>query len=175
MGSLVRKSLDYGNTGVKLLMIGTSALMFWAMLKVVTDTESPIVVVLTGSMEPGFWRGDLLFLWHQHDRPYEIGDIVVYKLPGQPIPIVHRVHQIHHGDDGEPLYLTKGDNNPEADTLLYQRTDRRMEYLTDEQIIGRVVGYFPKLGYATIALNDYPWLKYVMFGAFGLMALTGND
>ena len=29
---------------------------------VVTGSESPIVVVLSGSMEPAFQRGDLLFL-----------------------------------------------------------------------------------------------------------------
>lgn len=31
-------------------------------LSVVTDSPSPIVVVLSGSMEPAFQRGDLLFL-----------------------------------------------------------------------------------------------------------------
>ena len=41
-------------------------------------SESPIVVVLSGSMEPAFHRGDLLFLT-QSDGPFEVGDIVVFK------------------------------------------------------------------------------------------------
>lgn len=36
--------------------------MFLPRLSVVTDSPSPIVVVLSGSMEPAFQRGDLLFL-----------------------------------------------------------------------------------------------------------------
>lgn len=43
----------------------------------------------SGSMEPGFWRGDILFL-HLGSEPFRVGDIVVYKLPGKDIPIVHR-------------------------------------------------------------------------------------
>jgi signal peptidase len=30
---------------------------------VMTHSESPVVVVLSGSMEPAFQRGDILFLW----------------------------------------------------------------------------------------------------------------
>lgn len=37
-----------------------SALMLWKGLMVVTKSESPVVVVLSGSMEPGLLRGDIL-------------------------------------------------------------------------------------------------------------------
>jgi signal peptidase I len=37
-------------------MIVTSALIIWKGLMVVTGSESPVVVVLSGSMEPGFKR-----------------------------------------------------------------------------------------------------------------------
>jgi len=87
--------------------------MIWNTLKIVTGSESPIVVVLryassaflgypdfmyyhiySGSMEPAFYRGDLLFLW-MSDAPIEIGEIVVYKLDGRDIPIVHRILETH--------------------------------------------------------------------------------
>jgi signal peptidase len=45
----------------------------------ITMSESPIVVVLSGSMEPAYFRGDLLFLTN-FDEPVEVGDIVVYNL-----------------------------------------------------------------------------------------------
>jgi signal peptidase len=70
--------------------IMSTAFMMWKGLSIASDSQSPIVVVLSGSMEPAFQRGDLLFLWN---RGYEtsIGDIVVYKVRGKEIPIVHRV------------------------------------------------------------------------------------
>lgn len=37
-------------------MIVTSALIIWKALMCVTGSESPVVVVLSGSMEPGFKR-----------------------------------------------------------------------------------------------------------------------
>lgn len=42
--------------GLNFAMIISSALMIWKGLMVVTGSESPIVVVLSGSMEPAFYR-----------------------------------------------------------------------------------------------------------------------
>lgn len=46
-------------------------------------------------MEPAFHRGDILFLTNPSNTRYEIGDITVYKIPGQDIPIVHRILETH--------------------------------------------------------------------------------
>jgi signal peptidase I len=51
----------------------------WKGLSVLTASSSPIVVVLSGSMEPAFQRGDLLFLWARSPR-VEIGEVVVCKF-----------------------------------------------------------------------------------------------
>lgn len=69
--------------------------MFWKGLSVVTNSSSPIVVVLSGSMEPAFQRGDILFLWNR-DHQAKVGDVVVYEINGKTIPIVHRVLREHH-------------------------------------------------------------------------------
>lgn len=64
----------------------------WKGLSVVTDSPSPIVVVLSGSMEPAFQRGDLLLLWNRNMwRETAVGEVVVYNVKGKDIPIVHRV------------------------------------------------------------------------------------
>lgn len=42
-------------------------------------------------MEPAFARGDILFLTNFAHESYRTGDILVYKIPGADIPIVHRV------------------------------------------------------------------------------------
>eukprot|EP01115_Flamella_aegyptia_P005042 TRINITY_DN2142_c0_g1_i1.p2 TRINITY_DN2142_c0_g1~~TRINITY_DN2142_c0_g1_i1.p2 ORF type:complete len:83 (-),score=17.19 TRINITY_DN2142_c0_g1_i1:527-742(-) len=50
--TLVQQVINFG-------LIVASALIIWKSLMLVTNTESPIVVVLTGSMEPGYYRGEL--------------------------------------------------------------------------------------------------------------------
>lgn len=64
----------------------------WKGLSVIADSPSPIVVVLSGSMEPAFQRGDLLLLWNRNLlRETEVGEVVVYNVKDKDIPIVHRV------------------------------------------------------------------------------------
>jgi signal peptidase len=60
-------------------MIVGSALSIWKTLMIVTLSESPVVVVLSGSMEPAYFRGDILFLSF-FNTPIEVGDVVVYKI-----------------------------------------------------------------------------------------------
>ncbi|KAH9059105.1 hypothetical protein EDB87DRAFT_1675226 [Lactarius vividus] len=167
----------------------TSGLMIWKGLGLITNTESPIVVVLSGSMEPAFYRGDLLFLVNPANKRYDTGDITVYRIPGQDIPIVHRVletHDVVKVIDGlssarsvrettprpeNQLLLTKGDNNYLDDVELYQGLD----WLEHKHIIGKVRGFLPYVGYVTIALNDFPQLKYALLGGLGLLALVQRE
>jgi signal peptidase len=73
-------------------LILSTAFMMWKGLSVMADSPSPIVVVLSGSMEPAFQRGDLLFLWNRNVlEETKVGEIVVYNVKGKDIPIVHRV------------------------------------------------------------------------------------
>lgn len=118
----------------------------------------------SGSMEPAFHRGDLLFLYRP-DSPIEVGEIVVFKLDGRDIPIVHRVLKVHQRycrrgkegvvpleetqskshhtmggrrPDGEVDMLTKGDNNAVDDRGLYPAGQL---WLNERHIIGRARGY----------------------------------
>jgi len=54
-----------------------------------------LFVVVSGSMEPAFFRGDLLFLTNYEEEPIRVGEIVVFKVEGREIPIVHRVLRVH--------------------------------------------------------------------------------
>ncbi|KZV74984.1 hypothetical protein PENSPDRAFT_647508 [Peniophora sp. CONT] len=160
-----------------------SGLMMWKGLGLITNTESPIVVVLSGSMEPAFYRGDLLFLINPTNTRYQTGDITVYKIPGQDIPIVHRVletRDVVKKVDGvlelipspdNQLLLTKGDNNAGDDVELY----RGLSHLERKHIVGKVRGFLPYVGYVTIAMNDFPQLKYAVLGGLGLLALIQRE
>lgn len=66
-----------------------------------------VVVVLSGSMEPGFYRGDILFL-NLGKKPFHTGEIVVFNLDGRDIPIVHRIIKVHERRDEDHFdVLTK--------------------------------------------------------------------
>jgi len=154
------------------LLIISSALMIWKGLGIALNTESPIVVVLSGSMEPAFYRGDILFL-RMEQTPIEVGEIVVFKIQGKEIPIVHRVTKVHTEDKtGKQYILTKGDNNPVDDRGLYNRGQM---WIHREDLIGRVKGYIPYIGYITIVMNDYPQVKYAVLGILGLFVLVNRE
>ena len=156
---------------LNLAMIVFSALMIWKGLMFATESESPVVVVLSGSMEPAFQRGDILFL-NNAVKEVHVGDVVVFKIKDRDIPIVHRILKVHRKDDGEVDLLTKGDNNRVDDRGLYAPGQL---WLEREDILGRAVGTLRYVGMVTIALNDYPVLKYVLVGMMGLFVLTSKE
>ncbi|KAF7806376.1 signal peptidase complex catalytic subunit SEC11A-like [Senna tora] len=157
---------------VNLGLIVSSALMIWKGLMCITGSESPVVVVLSGSMEPGFKRGDILFL-HMSKDPIRTGEIVVFNIDGRDIPIVHRVIKVHERQDtGEAYILTKGDNNDMDDRVLY---NHGQNWLQNHHIMGRAVGFLPYVGWVTIMMTEKPVLKYILIGALGLLVITSKD
>ena len=124
------------------------------------------------------------------------GDIVVFNIDGRNIPIVHRIirtHDLSHlprnnmttfesiSDDGKLLdeygsplqeLLTKGDNNMRDDRSLYATGQ---DWLYRDHVIGRAFGYIPYVGMATIIMNDYPWLKFVILGALSIIVLFTRE
>jgi len=157
---------------ISLGMIVTSALIIWKGLMCVTGSESPVVVVLSGSMEPGFKRGDILFL-HMSKAPIRAGEIVVFHVDGREIPIVHRVIKVHERQEtGEVEVLTKGDNNYGDDRLLYAQGQL---WLEKHHIMGRAVGFLPYVGWVTILMTEKPLIKYILIGALGLLVITSKE
>ncbi|KPM42183.1 Signal peptidase complex catalytic subunit SEC11 [Neonectria ditissima] len=153
-------------------LILSTAFMMWKGLSVITDSPSPIVVVLSGSMEPAFQRGDLLFLWNRNIlSETQVGEVVVYEVRDKDIPIVHRIVR-KFGSGEKAQLLTKGDNNLSDDTELYARGQ---DFLVRKDIIGSVVGFLPFVGYVTILLSEHPWLKTVMLGLMGLLVVLQRE
>ncbi|PWN18941.1 hypothetical protein BCV69DRAFT_284554 [Microstroma glucosiphilum] len=159
------------NQALNVLTVLSTSLALWKGLSLLVDSESPVVVVLSGSMEPAFYRGDLLFL-SMPKGPLNVGDIVVYNPIYGGTPIVHRILETHDGFAGpDQQILTKGDNNDQDDIGLYGGP----RWLTRKQIVGKVTAYVPHVGYATIVLNDYPKLKYLMLAGLGASVIFTNE
>ncbi|XP_021275445.1 signal peptidase complex catalytic subunit SEC11C-like [Herrania umbratica] len=162
---------QYLYQAVSLGMIIASALIVWKGLICITGSESPVVVVLTGSMEPGFKRGDILFLYMNKD-PIRAGDIVVFN-DGRKVPIVHRVIEVHERrDTREADILTKGDANDMDDRVLYTSSQH---WLQQKYIMGRAVGFLPYVGYVTIIMTEKPVIKYILLSALGLLVIASKE
>ncbi len=126
------------------------------LLIIVLLAASHLNVVVSGSMEPVFYRGDIVvvekadFFGIQEFDPntVQVGDIVVYNAVWYNSPVIHRVINITE-INGTILYMIKGDNNDVPDPY----------YVKADQIRDRVVTFgdspvvIPKLGYITIFLK----------------------
>ncbi len=88
-------------------------------------------IVLSGSMEPTFYPGDMVITKHKSKTDIKVNDIVTYK-DNDGVIITHRI--IEETPEG---YITKGDNNNVEDA----------DILTKENMIGEVKFSIPKIGY----------------------------
>ncbi|MFX0077362.1 MAG: signal peptidase I [Candidatus Hermodarchaeota archaeon] len=138
---------------IAVAFFGSFVLYF--ILQVALNTESPVVVVISGSMEPNIHKGDLLFLMGKDPEDIrsgtaldQTGDVIVFDAQGLWIgapqePIVHRI--INKYQIGDTWYFTtKGDANSFPDP----------EDVPESNIIGVVVGRIPYIGWVKIFLTD---------------------
>ena len=139
-------------------------------LAVALDTNYPIVAVVSSSMthdgttearhyqfleknfnytreqidswpvKDGFPIGDLPIV--VGSKNYNVGDVVVYLIPGQKVPIIHRI--VKQNADGS--FMTKGDHNP--DFLSFEKSVKQ------SQVQGKVAFIIPKLGYFKVILSE---------------------
>ena len=113
-------------------------------------------VVVSGSMEPAFYRGDIVLVEKAdflginefNVSDVQIGDVVVYDAAWFDQPVIHRVINITD-INGTTMYVIKGDNNKSPDPY----------YVTSDQIKEKVVTYgdnlvvIPKIGYLSLWLR----------------------
>lgn len=153
--------------------IGAPFLIYWIM-QLSLKTESPMVVVISGSMEPTYSKGDLLFLSGEEPNDIGFGDVIVFDPNGVWLspptePVVHRVINItFYG--GIWWYMTKGDANLLPDQWSYQPEGEfnpfiDPRWIPQTKIIGKVVGRIPFIGWVKILLTEnivYPILIIIL-------------
>ena len=129
--------------------------IIYFVLQVSLNTQTPIVVVVSGSMAPTINEGDILFV--QGRNPSLIqngsavekdGDIIVFNAYGlwssAPLdPIVHRVIDKWY-DNGTWYFRTKGDANSLPDPVP----------ISEDKVIGVVIGGIPFIGWIKIVLTE---------------------
>ena len=113
-------------------------------------------VVVSGSMEPAFYRGDIVLVEKAdflginefNASDVKVGDVVVYDAAWYDQPVIHRIINIID-INGTTMYVIKGDNNDSPDPY----------YVTSSQIKEKVVTVddnlvvIPKIGYLSLWLR----------------------
>jgi hypothetical protein len=160
----------YGALGIFFAFLLNQGLAF------ALSTDLPVVAVVSGSMvhdetiavnhyqwlekefdynrsyidswpiNSGFLIGDMPVVVGSKD--YKVGDVIVYTVPDQSVPVIHRIVKINP----EGTYRTKGDHNPALLPFEYS--------VSSSQIHGKVIFIIPKLGYFKVIANDI-WTKLV--------------
>jgi signal peptidase len=163
-GSNKRKSEKKESSSKKKIIVAvilivfafSGSFLFYYILQITLNTQTPMVVVVSGSMEPNLLKGDLLFLQGKDASLIKNGtitdkqgDIIVFDARGLPgwinppnDPIVHRV--IDKWYDNGWFFRTKGDANPIIDDAP----------VPENRILGVVVGRIPYIGWVKILLTD---------------------
>ncbi|KAI1172195.1 hypothetical protein F4777DRAFT_562910 [Nemania sp. FL0916] len=114
----IRKTVLLSLAVLDVLLPISTTFMLWKGLSVLTNSSYPIVCVVSESMAPTFYRGDLLLLWNW-TASAEPGDIPVVWFYHTPLPMVHRIVQTTQDSSGLQSFLIKGDNNNLNDVVLY--------------------------------------------------------
>lgn len=115
------------------------------------NNQKPVMAVVSNSMEPTFYKGDLIVAKGVPPESLEVGDVIVYENPLRGIDVVHRIVAI---EDGSPhlYFYTKGDNNktnPKSD-----QESGLAPPVVDEWVRGKVVLVIPKLGWFKVMLTE---------------------
>lgn len=94
--------------------------------------------VLTGSMEPVYPTGSLIYVRQINTDKLEVGDVISFRISSNVIA-THRIVEVVPDETTPGLvrYRTKGDANDAVDASLVNKYD----------IIGKVVFCIPKMGY----------------------------
>lgn len=140
-----------------------------ALLKLGLNSESPVMVVSSGSMIPTLNVGDIILVRGVDPNTIAAGTIVVFHSPRDyNMPIVHRVTSVIV--DGEQLYFrTKGDNNPVADNWT------PLPGVPSSHLIGIYTGKIPLIGLVSLRLRGPLGTSLIVLLIVLIVAIEYND
>jgi len=135
-------------TGVLIVIALSISYGAWFGLQAALGTPNPWVVVISGSMETTYYRGDLLFVQGvRNPNNIEERDVITFYNPLHTDElIVHRVVSKVYIND-QLYFKTQGDNkqtNPHPDPWN----------LDPELITGRVIFEIPTLGHVVLVMQS---------------------
>ena len=122
-----------------------------------------VFTVLSGSMEPAYHTGSLIYVKDVDYRQLESGDVITFMLDEDTVATHRIVEVVPDGEDPAVLrYRTKGDANDAEDGGL-------VHY---KNVIGSPVFTIPKLGYVASYIQQPPGMYVAISGGAVLVMLT---
>ena len=107
-------------------------------LRIVLRTESPLMVVSSGSMIPTLNVGDIILVRGVDPSTITVGTIIIFHSPyDYQMPIVHRVFRIMNNGNGL-FFETQGDNNPGPDSWEVPTSNLMGVYVAKLPYVGLV-------------------------------------
>lgn len=106
-------------------------------------------IVLSGSMEPAYKTGSLIYTRDAEPEDVEVGDVITFQLADGQTRVTHRVVEIQ-GEGSSLQFITKGDNNDDIDASP----------VPANMLMGEVKFGIPKLGYIANYIQNPPGLYF---------------
>ncbi|MBQ3062403.1 MAG: signal peptidase I [Clostridia bacterium] len=120
-----------------------------------------VFTVLSGSMEPTYHTGSLIYVKSVDYRELEAGDVITFMLDEDTVA-THRIVEVVPDEDEPDVlrYMTKGDANDAVDgSLVHYRN-----------VIGTPVFSIPKMGYFANFIQEPPG-TYVAISAGAIILI----
>lgn len=124
----------------------------YSVLSIETGSMNGTSVIVEGEEPSQINIGDLILIKKTND--YKIGDVITYIHEGEKFSTTHRI--VGYTVNG---YITKGDANNTTDTLPVLK----------EEVLGEVVGHYPKLGKFVSWIKVDGWIYLV--GGLAVLAI----
>ena len=118
-----------------------------------------VYTIISGSMEPTYYAGDLIYVKTVAAEEIEVGDPITFVLNEDLVVATHRVVKI---DWENQRFYTKGDNNQIAD----------INPVHFKNLIGKPVFRIPYLGYLSAWVQSPPGLYIAVAVGVGLLGLV---
>lgn len=134
-------------------------------LRIALRTESPLMVVSSGSMIPTLNVGDIILVRGIDPTTITAGTIIIFHSPyDYQMPIVH--HVIAISDEGNSIYFqTKGDNNPGPDGWK----------VPAENLMGVYVAKLPYVGLISLELRGPLGVTLIILLIALIVAIEYNE
>jgi len=146
-------------TTVLVALVAALAMMIWGVQLFGLD----VLVVQSGSMEPEYPTGSLVYILDVDAAELEVGDVVTFRMSSD-IRGTHRIIELvpDENDPAKIWFRTKGDANDHADSGLLQ----------EEDILGKAVFCIPWLGYLISYIQNPPGMYVAIAVGCTILLLT---
>ena len=157
MGNTIKKIWNAVTTVLVILIVILAVLLVGVRL-----VGFRVFTVLSGSMEPTYHVGSLIYVKDVDYRQLEAGDVITFMLDENTVA-THRIIQVVPDEDEPEVlrYATQGDANDAPDgTLVHYKN-----------VIGTPVFTIPQLGYVANYIQNPPGTYIAISGAAILLLL----